>query len=80
MPTTVPTLDAELSDSATSLTLTTTADVGENGFVQIDNEWMHYRGIAQRQHPDAPEHAPRAALQCGRHARHGNTRSTGASR
>lgn len=47
MPTTVPTLDAELSDTATSLTLTTTADVGENGFVQIDNEWMHYRGIAR---------------------------------
>ncbi|MBP8291372.1 MAG: hypothetical protein KAX65_01290 [Caldilineaceae bacterium] len=45
MPTTAPTLGSELSDVATSVTLTTTADVGESGFLQIENEWIHYRGI-----------------------------------
>jgi hypothetical protein len=45
VPVTVPTLGATLSDSASSLTLTTTAEVPENGFFEIDNEWFHYRGI-----------------------------------
>lgn len=45
VPVTVPTLGAEFSDTATTLTLTTTAEVGDNGFLQIDNEWIHYRGV-----------------------------------
>lgn len=45
VPLTVPTLDAELSDTATSLTLATTADVGDNGFLLLGNEWLHYRGL-----------------------------------
>ncbi len=45
MPTTAPSLGEELSATATSVTLTTTADVGESGFLQIENEWIHYRGI-----------------------------------
>jgi hypothetical protein len=45
VPVTVPTLDSELSDTATSLTLTTTAAVGDNGFCALENEWVHYRGV-----------------------------------
>lgn len=45
MPSTIPALGEELSATATSVTLTTTADVGESGFLQIENEWIHYRGI-----------------------------------
>ena len=45
VPVTVPTLGTELSDSATSLTLTTTADVADSGFILIDNEWISYRGV-----------------------------------
>lgn len=39
------TLDSELTSSATSATLPTIEEVGEAGFFQIDNEWIHYRGI-----------------------------------
>lgn len=45
VPVTVPTLDSELDATATSLTLTSTADVGDNGFLLIENEWVHYRGL-----------------------------------
>lgn len=45
MPVTVPTLSAEFSDSATSLTLTTAAEVADTGFLQIENEWIYYRGV-----------------------------------
>ncbi len=45
MPVTVPALGGELNTTATSVTLTSTAEVGDNGFLLIDNEWMHYRGV-----------------------------------
>jgi hypothetical protein len=44
VPATVPTLSGELSDTATTVTLTTTAETGDNGFLLIGNEWIHYRG------------------------------------
>lgn len=44
-PVTVPTLGTAMTDSVTSLTLTTTAEVADTGFVQIDNEWIFYRGV-----------------------------------
>jgi hypothetical protein len=37
-------LSGELSDTATTVTLTTTDETGDNGFLLIDNEWIHYRG------------------------------------
>lgn len=45
MPVVVPNLADELTDTATSVTLVTTAEVGDNGFLLIDNEWIHYRGV-----------------------------------
>lgn len=45
VPTTVPTLTAEIDADDTSLTLTTTADVQDVGYVKIEGEWLQYAGM-----------------------------------
>lgn len=44
VPTTLPVTSAEISSSATSLTLTTKPTIGRSGYIKIDSEWMQYAG------------------------------------
>lgn len=45
LPLTAPALSSGISASDTSLTVNAAVDVGESGFVKIDQEWIRYRGI-----------------------------------
>lgn len=48
LPTTIPTLNAELSSSATSLTLASAVDdIDDAGYIRIGSEWLHYAGVTR---------------------------------
>lgn len=47
VPAVTPVTSAELSASATSLTLTTKPTVGRSGYIKIDAEWMQYAGVTE---------------------------------
>lgn len=44
---TLPVTSAEISSSATSLTLTTKPTIGKSGYIKIDSEWMQYAGFTE---------------------------------
>jgi hypothetical protein len=47
VPTTLPVTSAEISSSATSVTLTTKPMIGKSGYIKIDAEWMQYAGVTE---------------------------------
>jgi hypothetical protein len=47
VPTVVPVLSAGISDTDTSLTLTTKPTVGRVGYVKVEAEWMQYAGYTE---------------------------------
>lgn len=47
VPTTLPTLNTTLTDSATSVVIDGALDVAYGGVVEIDSEWILYQGIAR---------------------------------
>jgi hypothetical protein len=44
---TLPVSSAEISSSATSVTLTTKPTLGRNGYIKLDAEWMEYHGYTE---------------------------------
>lgn len=47
VPTTLPTINAELSSSATTVTLASAINVAPVGYIKIDAEWLLYRGVTR---------------------------------